>query len=97
MDGSNVTRVTPVGEEFEGTNSYTLSGDAKFAVYSFSNANRPTLTKIIRLPEHVETTVLACNDDLWTNVKQIDLPAIEYFKVPLITIPLFVELCTLFL
>ena len=47
-DGSNVQRVTPTSDGlFIGTNSYSLSGDAKFAVCSFSNFDRPAITRFL--------------------------------------------------
>lgn len=80
--GTEIQRVTPEEDgSFIGTNSYSLSGDAKFAVHTFSNFDRPSVTKIIRLPEHVEVAALAFNDKLWANVKQIDCTPVEYFTV----------------
>eukprot|EP01035_Chromulina_nebulosa_P032066 gene32066-42789_t len=81
-DGNNVQRVTPTSDGlFVGTNSYSLSGDAKFAVYSFSNFDRPAITRIIHLPDHVEVAALADNLKLWTNASLVDVPPIEYFTV----------------
>ena len=81
FDGRNVERLTPKTDLFVGTNSYSLSGDAKFAVYSFSSFDRPALTKIIRLPDHMEVAALADNQKLWKSVSAIEGPPIEYFTV----------------
>lgn len=84
FDGSSLTRVTPTCDEFIGTNGYSLSSDAKYAVHTFSTFNRPSITRIISLPSHEEQVLLASNLKLLSKFNEISSPAIdpiEYFTV----------------
>lgn len=41
LDGTESSRVTPESPEFTGTNAYSISKDGKFAIHTFSTAQRP--------------------------------------------------------
>jgi dipeptidyl-peptidase-4 len=84
-DGSGERRVTPDNGEFVGTNGYTLSKDCKFAVHTFSNVNRPTITSIIALPNHEQVLSLATNTVLAESFNAVNQAPIQFFKVPITT------------
>lgn len=76
------TRVTPIDKQYEGTNGYSLSSDAKYAVHTISSLHRPVVTSIVALPGHQTLTVLATNAELFRRYELIkDAPKIETFRV----------------
>lgn len=81
LTGGQMTRVTPLEESFVGTNSYSLSGDAKFAVHSFSSNSTPPVTAIVALPSHETVCVLATNAKLKEKIDGLGLSALEFFRV----------------
>lgn len=80
-DGSDLQQITPIGDSYVGTNSYTLSSDGKYAVYSYSSFNCPPITKIVSLPDHTEMITLSLNDQLNRRINAIYIPPIEYFSI----------------
>lgn len=80
---SEPRRITPGSVDYEGTNGYSMSADARYAVHSFSSSQRPTTTTIVSLPDHEIITVLATNSRLLKMLEAINSPPIEYFRVPI--------------
>lgn len=76
---SLLEKVTPEGNE--GTNTYNISPDGKYAVHSFSNANTPRTIDLISLPGHNTIKVLSKNIKYKEKISSLDLPQYEFFKV----------------
>jgi len=92
-DCPKVTRITPMGADYTGTNSYELSSDCRYAVHAFSSTECPPRTSIVAIDsmkanytQHQTLCVLASNDKLLNAWRAIDCPNIEFFRVP-ITVP----------
>ncbi len=81
-----VTRVTPEGAEYTGTNSYSLSKNSLYAVHSYSSTTCPSRTSIIDVRDHTTVTVLATNQRLFDTFNALNCRPAEFFRVP-ITIP----------
>lgn len=101
-DTKAIRRITPTDANYNGTNGYILSKDARYAVHTFSSVERPTMTAIVSLPSHEVLCVLARNSRLWSNFQSIStskvnsgieqelvIPELEFFRV---SIPNDVEL-----
>jgi dipeptidyl-peptidase-4 len=80
LDGTgNAERVTPAN--LSGQNSYQLSGDAKYAIHVFENAQTPKRYSLISLPDHHEIKLLEDNATLKNNIAALGLRPKEFFKV----------------
>ena len=80
LDGTgNAERVTPAN--LAGQNSYQLSGDAKYAIHVFENAQTPKRYSLISLPDHHEIKLLEDNATLKNNIAALGLRPKEFFKV----------------
>jgi dipeptidyl-peptidase-4 len=80
IDGKGVAeRVTP--DEMPGHNSYQISDDAKWAIYTFSNTVTPNRISLIRLPSHKEVKLLEDNAGLKQLYDKIGLDRKTFFKV----------------
>ena len=80
LDGTgNAERVTPAN--LAGQNSYQLSGDAKYAIHVFENAQTPKRYSLISLPDHHEIKLLEENSNLKNNIAALGLRPKEFFKV----------------
>lgn len=80
LDGKKDTeRLTPAG--FEGSNSYSISADAKYAVHTFSNVSTPTYTELVSLPKHKTVKVLEDNAEYKAQYDKFGFRDAEYFKV----------------
>ena len=62
-----------------GYHQYTLSPDARWAFHTYSSANTPPITQLVKLPEHKVVRVLEDNKAL--REKVASLPPIEFFQV----------------
>lgn len=82
LDGSgSPERITPQNDP--GTNSYDISPDGRWAFHTYSTADCPPVTDLIRLPSHQRVRVLADNDALAKKLgKMIESPTV-FFKVPI--------------
>lgn len=72
-------RITP--ESNQGINKYHFSPDGKYAIHSFSNANTPSLHRLIKVQKHQEEHVFVGNEAYKKELAKYDLPKVEFFKV----------------
>ncbi len=74
-----VTRVSP--ENQEGTHTYNISPNGKWAQHSFSNASNPGYYDIISLPDHKTKSVLVTNSRAKDDYERLKLNTKEFVKV----------------
>jgi dipeptidyl-peptidase 4 len=80
LDGrASPSRVTPPA--LAGTNTYDVAPDGRFAFHTWSAADRPPVTDLVRLPSHRVIRVLEDNRTLAESVGPLVSPPIEFFKV----------------
>lgn len=79
LDGTGLREVTPDGND--GTNSYSISPDARFAVHTVSSFDRPPVTTLISLPDHKQMKVLKSNETLHKAVEPLHRHPAEFFRV----------------
>ncbi len=80
LDGSGVTRVTPE-DDFEGTNSYDISGNGKLAIHTHSSAGAPPTIRLVKLPNHELVRELEDNSKLKDKLEKLDRAPVEMFTV----------------
>ncbi|MED5419561.1 MAG: DPP IV N-terminal domain-containing protein, partial [Verrucomicrobiota bacterium] len=80
LNGQGLTRLTP-GKEKRGTHSYRISPTGAFAVWTRSDADTPSVTRLISLPDHKVIKVLEDNADLHRRVDALKLAPVEFFQV----------------
>jgi dipeptidyl-peptidase 4 len=79
-DGSgSAERVTPIGEQ--GTHSYDISPDGRWAFHTWSTADHPPITDLIRLPGHDTVRVLEDNTALAQKARTLVTSPTEFFQV----------------
>jgi len=79
LDGTGAAmRVTPANAT--GTHSYDISPDGKYAIHTFSSADRPPVVDLVKLPSHEVVRVLEDNKALAAAVASLQ-PGLEFFKV----------------
>ncbi len=76
---SKPVRVTP--EQYLGTNTYSMSEDASWALHSNSRFNQPKTSRIIKVSDHSLVKTLVNNDALSAKLEKQPLPQHEFFKV----------------
>ena len=74
-----LVRLTPAGEP--GWHDYDLAPGAKWALHSFSTADSPPVTDLVRLPGHGTQRVLADNKALRELLANTPKAATEFFRV----------------
>ena len=80
LDGSGkVERVTPSGQD--GTHSYQVCDDSKWAFHTYSSFGVPPTIELIRLPEHQSVRTLVENLDLREKLDKIESGGDEFFRV----------------
>jgi dipeptidyl-peptidase-4 len=80
LDGKEApARVTPPNQP--GTHSYDIAPDARFALHTYSTADRPPVVDLVRLPAHQSVRTLESNAALAAAVAPIMVPPIEFFQV----------------
>ena len=80
IDGKgNAEKVTP--DNLAGTNSYQISGDAKWAIHTFNNAVTPPRISLVSLPSHKEIRIFEDNAISKKRYDQLGLNPKEFFKV----------------
>ncbi|MFN2379703.1 MAG: S9 family peptidase, partial [Bacteroidales bacterium] len=80
IDGKGeAERVTPPG--FEGTNSYQITDDAKWAIHTFNNVVTPNRISLISLPSHKEVRLLEDNALSKQRFDKLGLNPKEFFRV----------------
>ena len=72
-------RLTPANQA--GWNSYQISPDARWAVHTYSTANDPPVTELIRLPDHKVVRVLADNAQLRAKIKSLKRSPTELLRI----------------
>jgi dipeptidyl-peptidase 4 len=72
-------RVTPAG--LEGTHAYDVAPDGRFAFHTWSTAERPPVTELVRLPSHDVVRVLEDNHRLAEAVRPFLAAPMEFFQV----------------
>ncbi|MFH5833314.1 DPP IV N-terminal domain-containing protein [Halalkalibaculum sp. DA384] len=78
LDGTgNPERITP--KNLQGTHNYDISPGANWAFHTYSSANNPPVTQIVRLPEHKVVRVLEDNKAL--SEKTVSWQRKEFFQV----------------
>jgi dipeptidyl-peptidase-4 len=80
LDGTgDMTRVTP--EQFSGTNSYSLSADAKWAIHTHSSFLQPPVYSLISLPDHTTQQILEDNQTLADKIDVLAKGSHEFYQV----------------
>ena len=80
LDGTGeMQRVTP--QEYEGTNSYQMSKDARWAIHTHSSFTQPPQTRLVSLPDHKTRQVVEDNQKLIDKMSRIALGGHEFFQV----------------
>jgi dipeptidyl-peptidase-4 len=80
LDSSGeMQRVTP--QEYEGTNSYQMSKDARWAIHTHSSFTQPPQTRLVSLPDHKTRQVVEDNQKLIDKMDRIALGGHEFFQV----------------
>jgi dipeptidyl-peptidase-4 len=80
LDGSGAAeRVTPQAEA--GTHSYDISPDGQWAFHTWSTFDRPPVTDLVRLSNHMPVRVLESNRELAEKAKGLIAAPVEFFHV----------------
>jgi dipeptidyl-peptidase-4 len=77
----NVQRVTPANRP--GTHTYRISSDSRWAFHSYSSAEVPSVSTLIRLRGHKKVRTLVANKKMKAKVKAIAKKPVEFFRVPI--------------
>ena len=80
LDGQGLSRLTPESEH-RGTHSYRISPSGKFAVWTRSDADTPSVTRLVSLPDHTIIKTLEDNAELHTKIDALKLAPVEFFEV----------------
>ena len=72
-------RLTPKDEP--GTHNYVIAPNGKFAVHTWSNANTPSITEFISLPDHKVLRTLIDNESYRQQMQELDLSPVEFFTI----------------
>ena len=67
--------------EHRGTHSYRISPSGKFAVWTRSDADTPSVTRLVSLPEHNVIETLEDNAELHAKIDALKLAPVEFFEV----------------
>ncbi|WP_300319823.1 S9 family peptidase [Idiomarina sp.] len=79
LDGSGrLERLTP---DMDGTHSYSISQDAKYAEHTFSSVNQVPVTNMISLPDHKVIRTVVDNTDVQKAVENVEKQPVEFFRV----------------
>ncbi len=79
LDGKGLKRLTPLGQN--GSHSYSISPDAKWALHTFSNIDSPPVTNLIELPSHKTVRVMEENQALRKKLSKLKRPQTEFFRI----------------
>ncbi|MGM0629599.1 MAG: S9 family peptidase [Pseudomonadota bacterium] len=79
LDGSGrLERLTP---DMDGTHSYSISQDAKYAEHTFHSVNQVPVTKMISLPDHKVIRTVVDNNDVQQAIENVEKQPVEFFRV----------------
>jgi dipeptidyl-peptidase-4 len=76
-----VERVTPA--DLPGSHSYDISPNGRYAFHTYSSFDQPPITSLISLPDHQTVRVLEANETLQAKVAALNVPPVEFLRVPL--------------
>ncbi|MGC9197751.1 MAG: S9 family peptidase [Acidobacteriaceae bacterium] len=80
LDGTgSPVRVTPSAEP--GTHSYDISPDGRWAFHTYSTADQPPVTDLIRLPDHQRVRMLENNQNVAEKIKTLIASPTRFFQV----------------
>lgn len=79
LDGSGWQQISPAMKQ--GSHSYRISADRKFAVHTFSNLTSPPVTDLVSLPDHKSIRVLEDNEKLAAQVARLCTASTEFQQV----------------
>jgi dipeptidyl-peptidase-4 len=80
LDGSGrAERITPSDQG--GTHSYRISTDSRWAFHTSSTFDEPSVTELVRLPDHELMRTLAENSELRNKVHELKRMPVEFFRV----------------
>lgn len=80
LDGtSEPEQVTPADQP--GTHNYDISPNGQYAFHTYSTANTPPVTQLVKLPDHEVVRVLEDNKSLREKVNAMQLQPKEFFQV----------------
>lgn len=80
LDGKGkMERLTP--PDLRGTNSYSISPDARWALHNYSTIDMPRSTVLVSLPEHKVVRQLTSNQKLRAKVRTLKQKPSEFFRV----------------
>jgi len=72
-------RLTPMNQP--GTHSYRLSGDARWAIHTYSSFGTPPVIDLVRLPEHRSVRTLVDNAGIRKRLAALNPHPVEFFSV----------------
>lgn len=72
-------RVTPMDQP--GAHNYEMSPDGEWAFHTYSSANTPPITELVKLQEHKVVRVLEDNNDLREKIKSLDPQPKEFLSL----------------
>ena len=72
-------RISPDNQP--GNHDYRASTDVDWAFHTYSSANKPPITELVKLPEHEVVSVLEDNQALRNKVESLDPQPKEFFKL----------------
>jgi len=80
LDGAEkAERISP--QEKRGNHSYRISPDSRWAFHTFSTFDEPSVTELVRLPEHEVVRTLVENSNLRKKVQALNRQPVEFFRV----------------
>lgn len=80
LNGKGKTvRLSPSSEQ--GTHTYEISPDGKFALHTYSSAGTPTITDLISLPDHKVLKTFVSNERLKRQIEKVDRNPVEFFEI----------------
>ena len=80
LDGSGkIEQVTP--SSLAGTNGYSVSADARWAIHSHSSFLSPPEVSLVSLPDHTVHHVFEDNAELVAKLGQLELGELEFYSV----------------
>jgi len=80
LNGSGrIERITPADQE--GTHRYQMSHGSKWAIHTYSSANKPPVIDLVRLPGHTRVRMLEDNSELFEKVATLKKYPTEFFRI----------------
>jgi len=78
-EAGEAERITPIDQK--GNHSYRISPDSRWAFHTFSTFDEPSVTELVRLPEHEVIRTLVENSNLRKKVQALKRQPVEFFRV----------------